>query len=59
MTGDPQKRYCCLYLGHFLISWDSNKQNVVSKSSTKLEFTALALTVYEVDWIRSTLKDAC
>ena len=47
----------CIYLGDNLINWSSNKQSVVSKSSTELEFRAMALASVEITWICSLLKE--
>jgi len=40
-----------------LISWASKKQHIVSHSSTKVEYRALAITAAELAWIRQLLCD--
>ncbi|KAL0540842.1 hypothetical protein IC582_020859 [Cucumis melo] len=47
----------CFYLGDSLISWRSNKQSVVSRSSTESEYRALADTTAELLWLRWLLAD--
>ncbi|KAL0546824.1 hypothetical protein IC582_016742 [Cucumis melo] len=55
-AGDPTDRRStigyCFYLGDSLISWRSKKQSVVSRSSTKSEYRALADTTAELLWFR-------
>ena len=41
----------CFYLGDFLISWCSKKQSVVSRSSTKSEYQALANAITKLLWL--------
>lgn len=49
--------YFCIYLGDNLISWQSKKQVVVSRSSTEAEYRALAHTVAELSWIQGLLSE--
>ena len=44
-------------LGTSLVSWRSKKQDVVSRSSTKAEYCALADTTCELVWLRWLLAD--
>ncbi|TYK19815.1 putative mitochondrial protein [Cucumis melo var. makuwa] len=60
-AGDPTDRRSttgyCSYLGDSLISWRSKKQSVVSCSSTKSEYRALADATTELLWLRWLLAD--
>ena len=60
-AGDPTDRrsttgYCFL-LSSSLISWRSKKQTHVARSSTEVEYRALADTTSELLWLRWLLKD--
>lgn len=44
-----------IFLGPNLVSWLSNKQHVVSRSSTESEYRALALATSEILWIQALL----
>ncbi|KAM2142505.1 hypothetical protein ACFX1Q_008652 [Malus domestica] len=46
-----------VYLGNNPISWQSKKQNSVSRSSTDAEYKALAHTAADIAWIQNILKD--
>ncbi|GKC99774.1 ribonuclease H-like domain-containing protein [Tanacetum coccineum] len=47
----------CVFLNNSLVSWKSKKQNTLSKSSTEVEYRALALVTSKVIWILKFLKD--
>lgn len=44
-------------LGDSLVSWNSKKQNTISRSSTEAEYHSSATTVAELIWIVGLLKD--
>ncbi|GKA28156.1 uncharacterized mitochondrial protein-like protein [Tanacetum coccineum] len=46
-----------IILRHSLISWQSKKQAVVSRSSTEAEYRALADCSCEITWLNSLLRD--
>ena len=60
-AGDPTDRCSitgfCFLLGTSLVSWRSKKQDVVSRSSIKVEYRALADTTCELVWFRWLLAD--
>lgn len=47
----------CVFLGNPLISWKAKKQNIVSRSSSKAEYRAMASTAAEIQWLLNLLKD--
>ena len=47
----------CVFLGPCLISWQSKKQIVVSRSSTEAEYRALADCTCEITWLQGLLKE--
>ncbi|GJZ90542.1 uncharacterized mitochondrial protein-like protein [Tanacetum coccineum] len=46
-----------IFIGSSLISWQSKKQCVVSRSSTEAKYRALADTTCEVTWLHCLLKE--
>uniref|UniRef100_A0A3Q7EWD0 Reverse transcriptase Ty1/copia-type domain-containing protein n=1 Tax=Solanum lycopersicum TaxID=4081 RepID=A0A3Q7EWD0_SOLLC len=46
-----------IFLGKNLISWCSNKQHIVSRSSTEAEYRAIASVVAELNWITNLLQE--
>ncbi|XP_072058253.1 secreted RxLR effector protein 161-like [Arachis hypogaea] len=47
----------CFYIGTSLISWKSKKQTIVARSSSAVEYRALALATCEARWISFILAD--
>ncbi|CAL2278806.1 unnamed protein product [Prunus armeniaca] len=46
-----------VFLGNNPVSWQSKKQNSVSRSSTEAEYRALANTAADLAWVRQVLLD--
>jgi len=46
-----------VFLGTCLISWQSKKQPVVSRSSTEAEYRSMAIATAELYWLRMLFKD--
>ena len=47
---------CCVYFGHNLISWFSQKQKVVLRSSTKAKYRSIAALLAEIKWLQNLLS---
>lgn len=45
------------FLGHYLISWSSKKQNYVALSTIETEYIAEGACCAQLLWIRKTLRD--
>ena len=46
-----------IFLGPNLISWSCRKQKMVAKSSTELEYIALANAAVDIQWLKSLLHE--
>ena len=47
----------CVFLGDSLISWKSQKQSIVSRSSVEVEYRAMANMTCELIWLTALLRD--
>jgi hypothetical protein len=47
----------CTFVGGNLVTWKSKKQNVMARSSAKVEYRAMTSTVSELTWIKQVLTD--
>ena len=46
-----------VFLGYSLVSCRSNKQEVVSRSSTEAKYRAMATVACEITWVLQLIKD--
>ena len=46
-----------LYLGNYLVAWESKKQSSISLSTTEVEYIAAATCCTQVIWMKQTLED--
>ena len=60
-AGDPYDRRSTtgllVFLGSSPISWSSKKQTTVARSSTEVEYRALATTAAEMSWLRILFRE--
>ena len=47
----------CIFLDDSLVSWKPKKQSIVSRSSAEVKYRAMTITVCEMTWLRTLLKD--
>jgi len=47
----------CIFVGGNLISWKSKKQTVVARSSTEVEYRAMAHATSELVWLKRLLQE--
>lgn len=47
----------CIFLGESLISWKIKKQDIVSISSTEVEYRDMAINTCEIIWLQWTFPD--
>nr|XP_017179568.1 uncharacterized protein LOC108169864 [Malus domestica] len=47
----------CMFMGGNIVTWKSNKQHVIARSSAEAEYRALAATACELIWLKGLLFD--
>jgi hypothetical protein len=47
----------CVFVGENLVSWQSKKQSVVSRSTAEAEYRAMSLVVCEMLWLKNLLTE--
>ena len=47
----------CTFVGGNLVTWKSNKQTVVARSSAEAKYRAMAATACELIWLKGLLSD--
>ncbi|KAF3619751.1 putative MLO-like protein 3-like [Capsicum annuum] len=62
-VGDPNDRVSTsgyvLFFGHNPVSWSSEKQQAIARSSTKAEYKSIANALAELTWVHNLLNELC
>ncbi|RDX88326.1 putative mitochondrial protein, partial [Mucuna pruriens] len=61
ISGSPIDRQSttgfCISIGENVVSWKSKKQNTVARSSTEVEYGAMALATCELIWVKQLIQE--
>jgi len=49
----------CVFLGSSLVSWKTNEQKTVAKSSVEAEYRFMSATTSKLGWLSQLLHDLC
>lgn len=49
----------CFFIRNSLVSWNTKKRNIVSRSSSEAKYQALASATCELQWLTYLLNDLC
>ncbi|KAK6136956.1 hypothetical protein DH2020_029301 [Rehmannia glutinosa] len=47
----------CIFFGEYLLTWNSKKKNVVSRSSAESKYRSLADTTTDIGWVQSLFRE--